>query len=117
MREPFDFDLDTVFEYGLQRLLDGIETRRRPSITDSPVRQRPHGNPRAVTRLTCTSNPTVTNYSYRIGSKSPITHLHDNHAAKTYASMIKIYGAAKISEESAGTLLSLTLRAGNVTRQ
>ena len=29
MREPFDFDLDTVFEYGLQRLLDGIDTRRR----------------------------------------------------------------------------------------
>jgi AcrR family transcriptional regulator len=26
--EPFDFDLDTVFEYGLQRLLDGIGTRR-----------------------------------------------------------------------------------------
>jgi len=29
MREPFDFDLDTVFEYGLQRLLDGIDARRR----------------------------------------------------------------------------------------
>lgn len=28
MREPFDFDLDTVFEYGLQRLLDGIDARR-----------------------------------------------------------------------------------------
>jgi AcrR family transcriptional regulator len=26
--EPFDFDLDTVFEYGLQRLLDGIDARR-----------------------------------------------------------------------------------------
>lgn len=25
--EPFDFDLDTVFEYGLQRLLDGIDAR------------------------------------------------------------------------------------------
>jgi DNA-binding transcriptional regulator YhcF (GntR family) len=29
LREPFDFDLDTVFEYGLQRLLDGIDARRR----------------------------------------------------------------------------------------
>ena len=29
MREPFDFNLDTVFEYGLQRLLDGIDARRR----------------------------------------------------------------------------------------
>jgi AcrR family transcriptional regulator len=29
IREPFDFDLDTVFEYGLQRLLDGIDARRR----------------------------------------------------------------------------------------
>jgi DNA-binding transcriptional regulator YhcF (GntR family) len=29
MREPFDFDLDTVFEYGLQRLLDGVAARRR----------------------------------------------------------------------------------------
>jgi DNA-binding transcriptional regulator YhcF (GntR family) len=29
MREPFDFDLDTVFEYGLQRLLDGLDARRR----------------------------------------------------------------------------------------
>ncbi|TDC10112.1 GntR family transcriptional regulator [Nonomuraea longispora] len=29
VRERFDFDLDTVFEYGLQRLLDGIDTRRR----------------------------------------------------------------------------------------
>jgi Tetracyclin repressor-like, C-terminal domain len=29
IREPFDFDLDTVFEYGLQRLLDGINTRHR----------------------------------------------------------------------------------------
>lgn len=28
LREPFDFDLDTVFEYGLQRLLDGIDARR-----------------------------------------------------------------------------------------
>jgi DNA-binding transcriptional regulator YhcF (GntR family) len=27
-REGFDFDLDTVFEYGLQRMLDGIDTRR-----------------------------------------------------------------------------------------
>jgi hypothetical protein len=29
IREPFDFDLDAVFEYGLQRLLDGIGARRR----------------------------------------------------------------------------------------
>ena len=29
MREPFDFDLDTVFEYGLERLLDGLDARRR----------------------------------------------------------------------------------------
>jgi DNA-binding transcriptional regulator YhcF (GntR family) len=29
IRDPFDFDLDTVFEYGLQRLLDGIDARRR----------------------------------------------------------------------------------------
>ncbi|NUP82817.1 MAG: GntR family transcriptional regulator [Nonomuraea sp.] len=29
VREQFDFDLDTVFEYGLQRLLDGLDTRRR----------------------------------------------------------------------------------------
>ena len=29
IREPFDFDLDTVFEYGLQRLLDGLDARRR----------------------------------------------------------------------------------------
>jgi DNA-binding transcriptional regulator YhcF (GntR family) len=28
MREPFQFDLDTVFEYGLQRLLDGLDARR-----------------------------------------------------------------------------------------
>jgi hypothetical protein len=28
VREPFDFDLDTVFEYGLQRMLDGIDARR-----------------------------------------------------------------------------------------
>ena len=28
VREPFDFDLDAVFEYGLQRLLDGIDARR-----------------------------------------------------------------------------------------
>jgi hypothetical protein len=28
IREPFDFDLDTVFEYGLQRLLDSIDARR-----------------------------------------------------------------------------------------
>ncbi|WP_433427826.1 TetR/AcrR family transcriptional regulator C-terminal domain-containing protein [Nonomuraea sp. CA-141351] len=28
-REKFDFDLDTVFEYGLQRMLDGIDARRR----------------------------------------------------------------------------------------
>jgi DNA-binding transcriptional regulator YhcF (GntR family) len=28
IREPFDFHLDTVFEYGLQRLLDGIDARR-----------------------------------------------------------------------------------------
>ncbi|SDL31152.1 TetR/AcrR family transcriptional regulator C-terminal domain-containing protein [Nonomuraea jiangxiensis] len=29
VREEFDFDLDTVFEYGLQRLLDGVDARRR----------------------------------------------------------------------------------------
>ncbi|WP_030923168.1 TetR/AcrR family transcriptional regulator C-terminal domain-containing protein [Streptosporangium amethystogenes] len=29
VREPFDFDLDAVFEYGLQRLLDGIDAHRR----------------------------------------------------------------------------------------
>ncbi|MBP2706348.1 TetR/AcrR family transcriptional regulator C-terminal domain-containing protein [Microbispora sp. RL4-1S] len=29
VREQFDFDLDVVFEYGLQRMLDGIDTRRR----------------------------------------------------------------------------------------
>ena len=29
MRDEFDFDLDTVFEYGLQRLLDGLDARRR----------------------------------------------------------------------------------------
>jgi len=29
IREPFDFDIDTIFEYGLQRLLDGIDARRR----------------------------------------------------------------------------------------
>jgi hypothetical protein len=29
MREMFDFDLDAVFEYGLQRMLDGIDARRR----------------------------------------------------------------------------------------
>lgn len=29
VREPFDFDLDMVFEYGLQRLLDGIDVRHR----------------------------------------------------------------------------------------
>jgi AcrR family transcriptional regulator len=29
MRDPFDFDLDMVFEYGLQRLLDGLDARRR----------------------------------------------------------------------------------------
>jgi AcrR family transcriptional regulator len=29
VREPFDFDLDTVFEYGLQRLLDGLDARHR----------------------------------------------------------------------------------------
>lgn len=29
IREPFRFDLDTVFEYGLQRLLDGIDARHR----------------------------------------------------------------------------------------
>jgi hypothetical protein len=27
IREPFDFDLDTVFEYGWQRLLDGVAAR------------------------------------------------------------------------------------------
>lgn len=30
LRQPFDFDLDTVFEYGLQRLLDGIDAQRQP---------------------------------------------------------------------------------------
>ena len=29
VRERFDFDLDAVFEYGLQRMPDGIDTRRR----------------------------------------------------------------------------------------
>jgi AcrR family transcriptional regulator len=29
VRGGFDFDLDTVFEYGLQRMLDGIDARRR----------------------------------------------------------------------------------------
>ena len=29
VRERFDFDLDTVFEYGLQRMLDGIDARRQ----------------------------------------------------------------------------------------
>jgi AcrR family transcriptional regulator len=29
IREPFDFDLDMVFEYRWQRLLDGIDARRR----------------------------------------------------------------------------------------
>jgi DNA-binding transcriptional regulator YhcF (GntR family) len=29
MREQFDFSLDTVFEYGLQRLLDGLAARRQ----------------------------------------------------------------------------------------
>lgn len=29
IREPFDFNLDAVFEYGLQRLLDGMDRRRR----------------------------------------------------------------------------------------
>jgi AcrR family transcriptional regulator len=29
MREPYDFNLGTVFEYGLQRLLDGIDARHR----------------------------------------------------------------------------------------
>ncbi|HSZ42977.1 MAG TPA: TetR/AcrR family transcriptional regulator C-terminal domain-containing protein [Trebonia sp.] len=28
IREPFDFDLDTVFEFGLQRLLDGLDAHR-----------------------------------------------------------------------------------------
>jgi AcrR family transcriptional regulator len=28
MREGFDFDLDTIFEYGLQRILDGIDAHR-----------------------------------------------------------------------------------------
>jgi AcrR family transcriptional regulator len=36
LREPFDFDLDTVFEYGLQRLLDGIDTRRRALDLQQP---------------------------------------------------------------------------------
>ena len=31
IREPFDFDLDTVFEFGLQRLLDGLDAHRRSS--------------------------------------------------------------------------------------
>jgi hypothetical protein len=29
VQQQFDYDLDAVFEYGLQRLLDGIETRLR----------------------------------------------------------------------------------------
>jgi DNA-binding transcriptional regulator YhcF (GntR family) len=29
IEEPFDYDLDAVFEYGLQRLLDGVEMRSR----------------------------------------------------------------------------------------
>ncbi|MEV6137813.1 hypothetical protein AB0L63_17450 [Nocardia sp. NPDC051990] len=28
-REQFDFNLNTVFEYGLQRILDGIEAHHR----------------------------------------------------------------------------------------
>lgn len=29
LSEPFDFSLDVIFEYGLQRLLDGLDVRRR----------------------------------------------------------------------------------------
>lgn len=29
VREGFDFDLDTIFDYGLQRMLDGVDARRR----------------------------------------------------------------------------------------
>jgi hypothetical protein len=29
VRDQFGFDLDTVFEYGLQRLLDGITVRHQ----------------------------------------------------------------------------------------
>ncbi|MBO0803507.1 MAG: TetR/AcrR family transcriptional regulator C-terminal domain-containing protein [Nocardiopsaceae bacterium] len=38
IREPFDFDLDTVFEYGLQRLLDGIDARRHALDHQRPSR-------------------------------------------------------------------------------
>lgn len=37
LREPFDFDLDTVFEYGLQRLLDGIDARRHALDPQQPM--------------------------------------------------------------------------------
>lgn len=46
--EPFDFDLDTVFEYGLQRLLDGIDARRcalnhqQPCADNNPLDTRGH---------------------------------------------------------------------------
>jgi DNA-binding transcriptional regulator YhcF (GntR family) len=36
IREPFAFELDTVFEYGLQRLLDGIDARRRALDLPAP---------------------------------------------------------------------------------
>jgi hypothetical protein len=38
LREPFDFDLDTVFEYGLQRLLDGIDTQRSARNLEADLR-------------------------------------------------------------------------------
>jgi hypothetical protein len=38
LREPFDFDLDTVFEYGLQRLLDGIDTQRSARSLEAGLR-------------------------------------------------------------------------------
>ncbi|WP_066373766.1 TetR/AcrR family transcriptional regulator C-terminal domain-containing protein [Herbidospora mongoliensis] len=36
VREQFDFDLDTVFEYGLQRLLDGIAAHHRALGAETP---------------------------------------------------------------------------------
>ena len=47
MRDPFDFDLDTVFEYGLQRLLDGLDARRRarPRIINSLMPGNSHMEP------------------------------------------------------------------------
>ena len=40
--EPFAFDLDTVFEYGLQRLLDGIDTRRHALDLQPPYAGNSH---------------------------------------------------------------------------